>query len=262
MDFREETMNGETYLMKGQFDNSTLSGQIKNAKIILEYPKDTLVDDMDTIKFGYYPKDSLNDKAPIDWILLEVNYVKHKALLLSKYNLDYKCYNEEDKIVTWENSSLRQWLNNEFLEKAFNKDEKGMIIKVPIVNKGNYREEYFDEDTALITPGRYIDGGNDTEDRIFLLSSEEMNKYFPEDKIAEENKRASTRGTEYVKNMINYDCENPKGYWWSNNDTFWLRSIGWEYNCATCVTANGHRNDMGIVVNNFLGVRPAMWIKY
>lgn len=51
----------------------------------------------------------------------------NQVLLLSKYVLDAKPYNEELEEVTWETSDIRQWLNNEFYTTAFNKAEKAKI---------------------------------------------------------------------------------------------------------------------------------------
>ena len=84
-------------------------------------------------------------KEPIEWLVLEED--DEKALLLSKYALDAKAYNEiaSSDGITWEDCTLREWINTFFLDKAFSEEEKARIIK--------------------------------STDSIFLLSAEELDKY-------------------------------------------------------------------------------------
>ena len=76
--------------------------------------------------------------------------------------LDCKIYHDLYESVTWETSTLREWLNREFYGTAFSSREQGAIVRQTIANKDNF---IFN----LNTPG-----GNDTEDTIFLLSMEEV----------------------------------------------------------------------------------------
>ena len=74
-------------------------------------------------------------------------------------DMSYDEYNEEG--VTWENSSIRKWLNNDFYEAAFTDEEKAAIVESTLVNK--------------------IDDENDesyTVDKVFLLSLSEVEKYY------------------------------------------------------------------------------------
>jgi hypothetical protein len=96
-----------------------------------------------------------NYKGPIEWQVLEVK--DNKALLLSKHILFRNVYDKKDS-GTWETSSLRKYLNGKFYENCFTQSEKNAIITSNIkVNSG------------------------DTKDRIYLLSVEEVNKYFKND---------------------------------------------------------------------------------
>ena len=89
----------------------------------------------DIIKFGnYYINDSKN-KEPIEWRVLEVS--NNKALLITKDAIDCKPYNNEWRDITWEECSLRQWLNNEFINHAFSKEEQNEIILTNISNPNN-----------------------------------------------------------------------------------------------------------------------------
>ena len=69
----------------------------------------------DIVKFGNYHGEG------IEWQVLDVK--DDKVLLITKYGIDSKLYDEEYGEANWEKCSLRNWLNGEFLNKAFNKEE-------------------------------------------------------------------------------------------------------------------------------------------
>ena len=97
----------------------------------------------DYIKFGAYEQDSdtSNGKEEIEWLVLEVK--DGKALVISKYALDCKPYNESYTEVTWETCTLRSWLNNDFINAAFSAVEKTMIPTVTVSvdkNPDNYSD--------------------------------------------------------------------------------------------------------------------------
>lgn len=62
---------------------------------------------------------------------------------------------------------MRQWLNNEFFKTAFKTFEKELIVETKVSNPDN--------------AGFGTKGGNDTRDKIFLLSLDEVNRYFASD---------------------------------------------------------------------------------
>lgn len=78
----------------------------------------------DHLTFGLYEQDGdwENDEEPIEWLVLDIQ--NNKALLLSQYALNSKPYNTDYEAVSWENSSLRQWLNGWFLKFSFSDAEK------------------------------------------------------------------------------------------------------------------------------------------
>ena len=88
-------------------------------------------------------------------------------MLISKYGLDAKPYNEKITGITWESCTLRKWLNNDFLNAAFSAEERAIISKTRV--------------TADENPEYDTSPGNDTNDKIFLLSITEVNKYFSSD---------------------------------------------------------------------------------
>ena len=142
----------------------------KKREIYAEYISDQL-DDVkagDTIKFGFYEQDNdLDDgKEDIEWLVLKKH--RNKVLVISKYGLDLQPYNDEDEYVTWENCTLRKWLNNEFLENAFDNDLRKQIAKTSVNNKFEYSRGML----------RYVENGKNTMDKVFLLSSDEFEKDF------------------------------------------------------------------------------------
>ncbi len=106
------------------------------------------------------------EATPIEWMILEYSADGKSALVLSRFILTHANYNDGIKSVTWETCTSRKWLNDEFFNKAFTDAEKEMI-KLTTVHTDDNQE----------TGAK---GGNDTEDKLFFLSAEEANKYFPD----------------------------------------------------------------------------------
>ena len=202
----------------------------KNESSSQEKDKDPEYKVGETMEFGNYPQDKDGTEKPIEWIVMKKE--GNQVLLLSKYVLDAKPYNEELEEVTWEISDIRQWLNNEFYTTAFNKAEKAKIQTSLIKNEDN--SEYG------------TSGGNDTEDKVFLLSKKEAKTLFSnnEEKIA--------KATEYAEKSGVYVNEE-KAAWW------WLRSPGDNSDSAAVVYSYGWGYRYGYDVKHFNdGVRPAL----
>lgn len=184
-----------------------------------------------TIFFGRYPQDEDGGVKPIEWTVMKTE--KNKMLLLSKYVLDTQPYNKKDEKVTWEISDIRRWLNSNFYTTAFNNMEQGKIADTLVKTENN--------------PKYRTIGGNDTEDKVFLLSVEEVEENFQN----EEERRAKT--TAYAEKSV--ICSNEKYAYWV------LRTMG-DYNCRVVgVRMEGDLMMDGIEVSNVaFGVRPALWI--
>ena len=108
---------------------------------------------IDSIKYhkteaGYFKYE------PIKWRVLQSE--NGEAFLLSDVILDKKAYDESYEYITWEESSLRAWLNEKFMNRTFSAEEKEKINITEIVNQDN--------------PAYGTDGGNNTYDKIFFLS--------------------------------------------------------------------------------------------
>ena len=195
----------------------------------------------DTIKFGHYEQDnnSSNGKEEIEWIVLAKD--GDKVLVISKYALDCQGYNLSYTSVTWETCSLRKWMNGTFLNAAFNSGEQRLIQKSTV--------------TADKNPTYSTSPGNNTTDKVFLLSITEVNKYFSS---VEARKCAPT---DYAKAQgayasSSYSTGGKATCWW------WLRSPGNGSRSDAGVGDDGFVNDHGyyVLVEGFDTVRPALWI--
>ncbi len=191
----------------------------------------------DIVTFGSYEQDNdpTNGKEPIEWEVLNVDS-DGICLLISKYALDCESYNAAQKDVTWETCSLRNWLNGSFYNATFNAIERDKIVLTKNQNADNSIHG--------------TDGGNDTNDYVFLLSLEEIEKYYNIDKSTEnewywngENRLLKTP-TEYTK---------AQGAGWSVYNgacVWWLRSSGCASNCAASVHTDGSLSIAGGYVDN------------
>ncbi len=191
----------------------------------------------DYIIFGAYEQDGdiSNGKEEMEWLVLDKQ--GDKTLIISKYAIASKEYNPNDSLgVTWEKCSLRKWLNTVFLDDAFTDNQK-MICTTKVVAHAN--------------PDDNINQGNDTLDKIFILSIEEANNYFSGDESRK--------------------CEGTfsAGAWSYNGYcSWWLRSIyKLEYSEAvgpSIVNYYGEVNTKCMIEleENSIGVRPAMWIEF
>lgn len=181
-----------------------------------------------TMKFGNY-------HGAVEWLVLDKK--DGKALLISKYCLDAKEYdkNENNESVTWENSTLRQWLNSCFINEAFTDEEKALICGTHLQNPDN--------------PEYGTDGGNDTTDKVFLLSIDEATRYFASDKAR------MAEATDYAKEQGIYVSGKNGNSWW------WLRSLGRNKSDTAYVDIGGSVRNYGSYANDGeSGVRPAMWV--
>lgn len=186
------------------------------------------------IQFGSYEQDGNADteKEPIDWLVLDIK--GNRALLVSVYALDCQKYNNQKIDVTWANSSMRNWLNDDFYKTAFSADYQSLILPTSVKTPDN--------------PKHGTEGGTNTTDKVFLLSYEEADTYF------ESNAARKASPTEYAKTQ-GVETISTQNCWW------WLRTPG-VYAVDVCgVHDTGAVDDLGCYVNNDqAGVRPAMWV--
>lgn len=173
-----------------------------------------------------------NGWEPIEWIVLTIE--DGSALLVSKYGLDTKPFLENSNNYTWEKCELRAWLNGAFYEYGFNSAEKELIAEVTLQNLTN------SADQSLF--GENARHERTTNDRIFLLSEEEVMKYLPQETL-------HCKATAYAE---------PYTTTYMGNKLYWLRTKGAIPSNAMTIGADFmgmRKSDIGILV------RPAMWIR-
>lgn len=133
----------------------------------------------DNVFFGNYFQSNRTTKDPVKWRVL--SNAGGQLFLLSDQNLEVFQYHTERENVTWETCTMRSWLNgydaaytdDNFLDAAFSDREQAAIA---VTNVINYDNEEYDPGS-----GNFTDGGNDTTDRVFLLSIMDLYNrvYFP-----------------------------------------------------------------------------------
>lgn len=194
----------------------------------------------DRVFFGAYEQDNdaSNGKEDIAWLVLAKE--NNKILVISDKALDGQLYNTSKVNVTWENCSLRAWLNGAFLNAAFSSAERAMIADTNVLPDKN--------------PEYSTEPGNATMDKVFLLGINEVNQYFDSD---EARRCASTAYAEAngAWTAGNYTKDGEATCWW------WLRSSGYLQDMAASVDGDGFVYFIGNSVNFATGcVRPALWI--
>lgn len=186
----------------------------------------------DVVRLGAYEQDNdLSDGAEeIEWIVLSRQ--DDRALLISKYALDYAPFNTGSAISTWDYSTLLQWLNESFFTTAFTPAEQSLI-----------RLSRVEADRNLFFRS---DPGKTTRSRVFLLSLAEAMDYFrtSDDRQCAPTAYAEAQGA----------CPEGSSCGW------WLRSPGYDESAASRVLADGSFSYIGQPAERSLAVRPAIWV--
>lgn len=184
----------------------------------------------DSFQFGEYEQDKNGDfKSPIEWKILKKE--KGRILMISKYALDVKPYNTTAANVTWEDCSLRKWLNGTFLESAFSQDEQDMIK---------------------------LTSNESSQDKVFLLSRTEAQTYFKTDE------ERQVRNTKYAVEKCDDKYYAKCCFWWLRSQT---DESSWSGNAADIVDGSGSLVEyksvapcMRRVDATNTSVRPAIWV--
>ena len=178
-----------------------------------------------------------------------------KMLVVSKNCLDYLRYPDDwESNICWETSSLRDYLNGDFINNTFSKEDQQSILQTKNQNKAS--DDYYST----------VDG-NTTEDKVFLLSIDEVQKYLPASTSSESSKIAY--GTDYLYNKLkNHPTVNEYGkpVEWAlradvdtsrNKDIGRPREVVAKDSIFINITTGAMRDPDGPLSV----VRPAMWIK-
>lgn len=189
----------------------------------------------ETVYLGAYEQDNnqSNGREEIEWFILTKK--DDKALVVSRYVLDCKSYNDKYNDITWKSSSIRKWLNESFYIKAFGPQYENIIADTEIYENST-------------------DKSGTTVDSVFLLSENEVTNYLKNDEM-----RKGIPTDYALANGVNvcyeFSSENEPTSWW------WLRSYKNDDNYIAAVNADSSLFYLGDCVGYINGgVRPAMWI--
>ncbi len=190
----------------------------------------------DIVVFGLYEQNNDNGDGPepIEWIVVEKENTQ--AMLVSRYVLLMGQCTQDETYVTWDNCTLREWLNKDFLYEAFDSSEREHIPLVTV--KAHDNDVY------------HTNGGNDTYDYIYILDDLEAARYFPG------NDSRLAYPTECAKNQGIYIDPDRGTTWW------WLRSAGYAQNSVSDVHSDGEIGYFNSAADKGGGIRPAMWVTF
>lgn len=178
------------------------------------------------------------ERVPIRWRVLKRE--ENRLLLISECTLDARQF-ARFADTAWDKSEIRKWLNGDWFASepsffdAFTKEDAARIVptKVP----------------AHLNPKWGGWPGEDTEDKVFLLSIEEARTLFRDDadRICKPSALA-------VKKAVGIDKN-------TGNTSWWLRTNGCQGSTAF-VDKDGSIQEYGFDKTFLYGmpVRPAMWI--
>ena len=178
------------------------------------------------VAFGNYFQNDTENKEPISWYVVTTQ--GDKCLLVSKNILDFQPFNDTtiSQATSWEDSSLRNWLNDTFFYAAFSSQEQKNILTTTVQD--------YEADGKL---------GGKTEDKVFLLSYDEAWEYFPTD----DDRKAELTIYGQTQSKITNNS------WWLINS---YSSGLYKY---VVDEEGGHENSPR--VNESEGIRPAIWVK-
>lgn len=196
----------------------------------------------DSVAFGSYEQDNLldNGKEVILWDVVEID--DDYALLVSKSIITSYQYHVNEKSVTWEDSILRAWLNSRFFETAFSSSERTAIMETDLHTPSIHQKYY----SSILGSYTYtVDALPScwTADKVFILSVDEIDKYY------------STDTKRLAKPTVSVQLEAEDAFEW------WTRTPGVVVGSQKIVDDNGS-HDLGGAINTLeIGVRPAVWVK-
>lgn len=178
-----------------------------------------------TVSFGHW-KTVKKKTVNLQWYVLYED--KEKILLHLCYGILVMPYDRDRHKVTWEDSSIRLWLNDVFLRNAFNGDEIKRILEVDVENLKDLRNP---------VPVLYK-----TREGVFLLSENEIKSLHLASEDWKRELMAGNEGMTY-------------GAWW-------LRLYGrLEYYSMGVVRADGIVYSSGNIRADDVMIVPALYIK-
>ncbi len=214
----------------------------------------------DIIHFGqYYQLSEADGKESISWIVLDVK--DGKALLVTEDIIDYLNFDDTTRYApSWEDSSIRKWLNGHFIKEAFTPDQQQMIIETQISND----DECFFMDLKLWEVYNK-ETHSCTKDRVFLLSiTETVDRKNSSPVLKHILSDASS--TLYAESKNELSMSMPIHGWWLRTDV----SLHLQAVYAFCNAYTPYNSELGEYEKPLyygpgmkrlkIGVRPALWV--
>ena len=184
----------------------------------------------------------------IKWRVLQND--GNTLFVVADKGLDCKDYHAPGSSITWENCTLREWLNNDFYGTAFGSAEQGAVVGQTVVNEDN--------------PWWGTEGGNNTNDKVYLLSIGEVTNPsygFCEDYSTSSASRwMQISDFAHARGAVTYSDSYTGG---NANTCWWLRSPGHNADLAEWVNGDGEVYRYGSCVNDnyrYDAVVPALHI--
>ena len=181
---------------------------------------------MNKIQFGRYWNGSGLEDTPIHWLVLEET--AEQLFIISEQIIGVGAFDFGQ--CSWADNTARTWLNHAFLQHAFCEEERAAILEQELITAimpepfwGGYRRP----DEELIT-----------KDRVFLLSREELQQYFPTQQSRILTQDSTGAGI-----------------------TWWLRTNGLHLLSPMAVFADGSFGYWDKTTVSACGIRPAMYIR-
>lgn len=202
----------------------------------------------DLVEFGSYEQDNKKETADeaIVWRVIDrkVNGDSKKLLLISEKVLDAHAFDTELKGAKWATSDLRTFLNGSFIEAAFSAEEQAKLIET---------------ENATADNGRYIvDSGEDSTDKVFVLSKEEAEQYLAKRGWQKAEATVYSQNRDGIGGEYDHGVTVDPDY---GTAAWWLRNAGENDINAMYMYYYGAVCEEGTLVRNtFVGVRPCVWV--
>lgn len=196
----------------------------------------------DSFFFGTYMQGKSGEMEPVEWVVLDRQY--DKMLVITAKCLEYDWFGGNN----WVESRTREMLNSSMFNQMFSTEEKTAVLTTTV--HSDLRDTYdFDK----------IVESFDSEDKLFLLSEDEVLMYMP------------TYTSRYAPaTSYCYDSELSEPMWMTRTtEGSYAQAENWEPNSSTIYTkcvvitvlADKDRAAFGSAyTGDERYIRPAMWL--
>jgi hypothetical protein len=173
--------------------------------------------------------------ASIKWRILK--QTGDNAVLLADRMPDTCPFHDKDEDVNWSGCHLRQWLNSDFLHRAFSETERNAIETTSVENAPN--------------SSYGTNCGPDTQDRVFILSNKEV---FASPLATDYGFYAGSGIDDAARRFRSTLYAKCRGAWWSSvtgyrGNSFWfMRTNGYTPSNITYICDFGYLYNQGTAV--------------